>query len=104
MAGIVISFPPRVRVTSKIALSIFARKLEPGIGTWSSRVRGTGCRGIVGPVAPPLLMEVRETRCNFRRRQLRSIKKFLHGANRLINNEERAPQQRTLQPSYSRIL
>jgi hypothetical protein len=64
MAGIVISFPPRAasHVPNRIALSIFARKLGPGIGTWSFRFHRTGCRGIVGPVPPPLLMEVPQTR------------------------------------------
>jgi len=46
----------------QIALSIFARKLGPGIGTWSFRLHRTGCRGIVGPVPPPLLMEVEQVR------------------------------------------
>jgi hypothetical protein len=63
MAGIINFFPTKSASYIQIALSIFARTLfGPGIGTWSFRFRGTGCRGIVGPVPPPLLMEVRQTR------------------------------------------
>jgi hypothetical protein len=36
-----------------------------GIGTWSSGFRRTGCRGIVGPVPPPLLMELPDTKGDF---------------------------------------
>src|ERR1700692_1662590 len=51
--------PTKSRESYKVyALSIFVRKFfEPGIGTWSFRFRGTGCRGIARTAPPPLLME-----------------------------------------------